>query len=151
MNIIFAAFLIALDQITKYAVRIRLKPVYNIDIIPGWFSLTYVENRGAAFGILKEKKIFLVGLTALVIIVMILYIIKNKNLGMKYRMALLFIISGAIGNLIDRVAKSFVTDMFHFYVGNRFDFPVFNLADVYVVCGTIFLTLCLIFSKDIQG
>ena len=128
--------IIFFDQITKLLAQKNLQPIGNIDIIKGLFSLTYVENRGAAFGIFKNKKFLLVGITTGVVIAMI-------------RLSFILIIAGAIGNLIDRVYLSYVVDYFHLYIGSVFDWPVFNIADISVVTGTILLAVSIIFDKQL--
>lgn len=148
MSFVYIALIVILDQVTKFAAKTNLKPVNNIDLIPGIFSLSYVENRGAAFGLFKDNKILLVGVTTLVTIFIIYYIIKYKDVNKYFRLSLILIAAGAIGNLIDRIVLGYVVDFFHFYIRDVFDFPVFNIADISVVCGTILLTLNMIFVKE---
>jgi signal peptidase II len=148
MALIYIVFIIILDQVTKYLARINFYPNKDLDIIPGIFELTYLENRGAAFGMFRDKKFLLVGITSIVILAMIFYLLKNKNLNKWVKLCLILIIGGAIGNLIDRVYLGYVVDFFHFYVRDVFDFPVFNVADISVVCGSILLSLILLFSKE---
>jgi signal peptidase II len=148
MKFLYIALIVIFDQITKFAAKNILKPVSNIDLIPGYFSLSYVENRGAAFGIFRGNKILLIGLTSLVTIFILYYIITNKNLNKYFKLSLIFIAAGAIGNLIDRITLGYVVDFFHFYIKNIFDWPVFNIADMSVVCGTILLVLNIIFVKE---
>lgn len=148
MSFVYIALIVILDQVTKFAAKTNLKSVNNIDLIPGIFSLSYVENRGAAFGLFKDNKILLVGVTTLVTIFIIYYIIKYKDVNKYFRLSLILIAAGAIGNLIDRIVLGYVVDFFHFYIRDVFDFPVFNIADISVVCGTILLTLNMIFVKE---
>lgn len=148
MNFLYIAVIVILDQITKYAAKIRLKPINNIDIINGFFSLSYVENRGAAFGIFKNNKMLLIGVTSIVTIFIIYYLTKYRNVDKYFRLSLILIAGGAIGNLIDRITLSYVVDFLHFYLTDIFDFPVFNIADISVVCGTILLALNLLFAKE---
>lgn len=131
-----AVFLIAIDQITKYLTVSYLKPLGNIDLIPDIFSLTYVENRGAAFGIMQNARWFFICLTIIVLVALSVYIIKKKPQGKILRISFALIYSGAIGNLIDRLFSGFVVDMLRVHF---FDFPVFNFADCLVVIGTILL------------
>lgn len=148
MSFIYIIIIIILDQITKYIARLKLSIVGDISLIPKCLSFTYVENEGAAFGIFKNRKFLLVGVTGIVTAVMIFYLIKNKNLNKYVKISLSLIIAGAIGNLIDRIYFGFVTDFIHFYIGNIFDWPVFNVADISVVCGTILLAVMLLFQKE---
>lgn len=136
--------LIAVDQISKYFTILHLKPLNgSIQIIDGVFELTYVENTGAAFGMLKDGTLFL-SVIVILVIIMILYF-KYKLPRTKRYLPLhvlsLFIISGAFGNLIDRIRLHYVVDMFHFY---WFEFPVFNVADIYVTCSALLLMVLLL-------
>lgn len=148
MSILYILAIVVLDQLSKYIAKIKLYSISQIEIIKGFFSLTYVENRGAAFGMFKDKRIILVGFTTIVIAVMIYYLLKNKSMNKLLRVSLILIIAGAIGNLIDRVLLGYVVDFFHLYIGNVFDWPVFNVADISIVFGTILLAFNLLFSKE---
>lgn len=148
MSFLYIGLIVIFDQVTKFLAKTNLKPINNVDLIPGIFSLSYVENRGAAFGIFKNNKILLIGVTTLVTIFIVYYIIKNKDTNKYFKVSLILIAAGAIGNLIDRITLGYVVDFFHFYIRDVFDFPVFNIADISVVCGTILLTLNMIFVKE---
>ncbi len=124
--------LVLLDQwIKQWAINV-LSVSGDIPIWEGVFHLSYVENRGAAFGMLQNRQwLFIVITLAVLIAIAIYWRSIPKNI---YKVALVLIISGAIGNLIDRVTLGFVVDMFYFVL---IDFPVFNLADICVVVGTV--------------
>ncbi|ONI46505.1 signal peptidase II [Candidatus Epulonipiscium fishelsonii] len=141
------AFLVILDQIVKFWTVNVLKVNGPIKVWPDVFHLTYVENRGAAFGMLQNRQWLFVVITIIVLIAIIIYWrhIPNDKIGKWTKIALLFTISGAIGNLIDRVRLGFVVDMFYFKL---IDFPVFNVADVCVVTGTILLIPLMLLSED---
>jgi len=136
--------LVAIDQFTKYLAVTLLKPVGEIPIIDGFFSLTYLENRGAAFGILQGARWFLVSSTIAILVGIFLYYrsLPNKKPHSYVRMSLILITAGAIGNFIDRVLAGFVVDFLNVTFIN---FPVFNIADIYIVVGTIFHSVLLIF------
>lgn len=140
---IVALLLIAVDQITKYLTVSYLKPIGNIDLIPNIFSLTYVENKGAAFGMMQDARWFFICLTIIILAVLTIYIIRKKPQGKLLRISFALIYSGAIGNLIDRLFSGYVVDMIRVHF---FDFPVFNFADCSVVIGTILL--CLLIIKE---
>ncbi len=144
LAILCSGLLIAFDQFTKYMALTRLKPISSVNVINGILNLTYVENRGAAFGILQEWRWFFIVLTALTVGGIIYYynkLPKQKPYGY-IRLALILIGAGAVGNCIDRLMNGFVVDFFH---ARFIDFPVFNMADIYVVTGTILLSIMLIF------
>jgi signal peptidase II len=148
MEFLYIALIIVLDQAAKFLAKTKLYPYNDVKLIPGYLDLTYVENRGAAFGIFRDKKILLIGVTALVIAFMIFYLFKNRNMNRWMKLSIILIIGGAIGNLIDRVYLGYVIDYIHFYIRDIFDWPVFNVADISVVCGTILLALNLLTTKE---
>lgn len=137
--------LVVMDQLTKYWADITLKLGQDIKIWPGVFHLSYIENRGAAFGMLQGKQLFFVVMTVIVLAAMIWYWrrIPQGNWGNVMKLSFLLIISGAIGNLIDRIVLDYVRDFFYFIL---IDFPVFNVADAWVVVGVILLFPVLLFS-----
>ena len=133
--------LIALDQLSKFAVVRHLAGGGEVAIIPGFFRLLYVENRGAAFGILQEGRPLFIVITVAVIGFLLygIYFKRNEVKGM-LRVALVLILAGAVGNFIDRLRLHFVVDFLSFrFFGH--DFAVFNLADSMIVVGTILLML----------
>jgi signal peptidase II len=122
-----------------------LKPIDTYPLVENVFHLTYRRNTGAAFSILRNKQTFLIILTAIVVLVLIIYlikIIKEKDLVL-LKIPLSFIIGGAIGNLIDRIRLDYVIDFFDFTLIN---YPVFNVADVFIVLGSIILAYAVIFK-----
>ena len=139
--LIIAAVL--LDRLTKYLVCAN---IYNssAQFIPGFIGFRYCENTGAAFGMLAGKSWLFYVVTPLSLLLMgyILYRASRKKEDWPVRLSCLLIIAGALGNLIDRLARGFVVDMFYFKLIN---FPVFNVADIYVTCSAVFLAILLIF------
>lgn len=136
--------LIVIDQISKYLALNHLAGTGSIPIIENIFHLTYVENRGAAFGMFQNNQIIFV-IVALGASIVGLYYLYKKKLNLLGNSAIVLIISGAIGNLIDRVRLGFVVDYFDF----RFIWDyVFNVADVFVVVGTILLCIYIIFFEN---
>ncbi|MEG0842775.1 MAG: signal peptidase II [Romboutsia sp.] len=138
--------LIAIDQLSKYWALNYLKDVGSIPIIPNMFHLTYVENRGAAFGMFQNNQwIFIV--VALIASIFGLYYIHTKKTNLISKASIILIIAGAIGNLIDRMRLGFVVDYFDFRIIWQY---VFNVADIFVVVGTIFLCIYILFfdGKD---
>ena len=134
----------------------RLSKIWMTDFLAGhggyftlWpkvFNLFYVENTGAAFGMLKEARWFFVVLTSIVIIFAIIYSIRTrKTTSWLFRVSLAMIIGGAIGNLIDRVLTGVVIDFFYFELIN---FAVFNVADAFVSVGAVLLGVYIIFFYD---
>jgi len=150
MNIIFGAiflFSIILDQVTKKWALSILKNGSSIKIIKDFLRFSYVENRGAAFGILQNQIWFFVIITFIMLVFLGYMFFKNKNITNLSKLSLVLIAGGAIGNFIDRVMRGFVVDFIDVRFGNLYDFPVFNIADSFVVCGTVLLIILMLFNK----
>lgn len=136
--------LIGLDQISKFLAVKYLVNIGSIPIIKDIFHLTYVENRGAAFGMFQNNQMVFV-VVALIACIFGLYYLYKKQLNLLGKSAIILIIAGAIGNLIDRVRLGFVVDYFDFRIVWNY---VFNVADVFVVIGTILLCIYIIFFEN---
>lgn len=140
IGIVSVIFLLILDQFTKYLAATYLKGGHSIILIKGVFQLHYLENRGAAFGMMQGMKVWFVIGTCLMLVLMILIYLKSP-MEKKFKWARFIIIiltAGAIGNLIDRLRLDYVVDFFYFELIN---FPIFNVADIYVSCGMVLLIL----------
>lgn len=139
--------LILIDYYTKYLTRIKLEDTSKV-IIDGVFELTFVKNTGAAFGILKNQKCFFIIITIIFLISAVIGLIKlnNEKRYIPLGLSIILLVSGAIGNFIDRLTLGYVTDMFYFKL---IDFPVFNVADCYItVSVAVLLILILFVYKD---
>ncbi len=124
--------MVLLDQLVKYWALIKLSAIGTIPLIDGVFHLTYVENRGAAFGILQDQRWLFLVMTPIILAVLA-YVLHKKYIRTKLgRVSVYLIAAGAVGNLIDRAWHGFVVDLFDFRL---IHFPVFNVADIYVVIG----------------
>ena len=139
-----SALLIALDQWAKSMAYNTLRVNGPLVLIKGVFELLYSENRGAAFGILQGKQWFFFLVAAAVVIAVLVFVAKlpsgNRYLPLYISMVLL--LSGAVGNLIDRAVRGFVVDFFYF---SLIDFPIFNVADCYITVSTVILLIALFF------
>ncbi len=145
--IIYVIALIIVDQLTKHIVRVNLS-AGDLDIIPGVLQLHLLFNTGAAFSILTGKTVFFYIITPIVACVIIVFFLKlpieNKYEPMAFCLATL--VAGALGNYIDRIAFGRVTDFIYFSLIN---FPVFNIADIYVTLSVIFMLILILFKyKD---
>ena len=136
--------LLVLDQLTKYQALTGLKGKPPIVLVPGILELTYVENRGAAFGILQNKMVFFFLMTAIILagILWVLRRLTGKRRFRPLKVTLIVLASGAVGNLIDRIIRTYVVDFIYF---KPIDFPVFNVADIYVTVSAAVLVLLLLF------
>lgn len=140
--IILIAGLVGIDQWTKWYF-LKNKELFNkFEVIKDFFYLTYLENRGAAFGILQNFRWFFIIITIIALAIMIGYFIKSDNNFL--RLALSILIAGAIGNFIDRLFRGYVVDFLDFYLFG-YDFPVFNVADICVNVGVFLLVIYIIF------
>ncbi|MCS4465564.1 signal peptidase II [Clostridium botulinum] len=113
----------------------------DIVVIKNLFTFSYLENRGAAFGIFQNRLIFLSLITAIVILGVVYFIVKYKPTSKLLKISLSLIISGAIGNLIDRIYYKFVVDFIMLHYKDVYYFPTFNVADMLVVIGTVLLAI----------
>ena len=136
--------LVGIDQLSKILALKYLKNVESIPIIQNMFHLTYVENRGAAFGMFQNNQIIFV-IVALIASIYGLYYLHKNKVNILGKVSILLIISGALGNLIDRVRLGFVVDYFDFRIIWEY---VFNVADIFVVLGTILLCIYILFYDD---
>lgn len=140
-----AALLVAADQLLKLWVLDTLAGGPSRLVIPHLLQLTYVENRGAAFGILQGRIGVLSILTLIVVAVLLVMLIRGKFSKHKLVMwCMALIVAGGLGNLIDRMTRGFVVD--YLDISPLFTFPVFNLADCCVVAGTFVLMVYLLLS-----
>lgn len=134
LHILIIIFGILIDIFTKRLAVLYLKPIGFYDIIPGIFGLSYKENTGAAFSILEGKRLFFIILTSIFMLFLLFVLFSRLVNDLFGRITISMIISGGIGNLIDRIFQGYVVDMFDFYLIN---FAVFNFADILVSCGAV--------------
>lgn len=141
---IYIIGLIIVDQLSKVWALSVLRGKQAIAVIPNVFELSYLENRGAAFGILQDRQIFFVLITgaAAVLLTFIYRRIPQTKKYIPLRISYVLIMAGAFGNLIDRVFRGYVVDFFYFKL---IDFPVFNVADIYVTVTMILLLILILF------
>ena len=148
VDAILVILLVLLDQFTKHLAVVYLqdKPAYNI--INGVLELNFLKNSGAAFGMLQNQKVFFV-LVAVLILLIIPYVLFRVPDDKKYNIMhilLVLIASGAAGNMIDRIKQDYVVDFIYFVLIN---FPIFNVADIYVTVGAfVFAILFLFYYKE---
>lgn len=134
---------VALDQFSKYLAIIHIKD-NPITIIEGVFQLRYLENRGAAFGMLQDQQWFFVTITIITLcIVTFIYVrLPREKHFIPLRICLIALVIGAIGNMIDRVRFQYVVDFFYFEL---IDFPIFNVADIFATVSTFALIILFLF------
>ncbi|ERT63316.1 MULTISPECIES: signal peptidase II [Peptoniphilus] len=144
----FVVLLVMMDQLSKFFVVSFLKGQSPYILIDGFLSFYYIENRGAAFGILQNSQLLFSIITIVVLLGLMIYLIKNyKSSSLATKISLTLIIAGAIGNFIDRLRLKYVIDFISFRMFGH-DFAVFNLADSFIVIGTIIVMILVILHEN---
>lgn len=144
--------LLALDQVTKYLAIEKLKEHAAIPLIDGVLELNYLENRGSAFGMLQNQKFFILFVGFVFMAVILFFLLKLPE-DKKFRIVhilLSAVIAGGVGNMIDRFRFDYVVDFISFVL---IHFPIFNVADCYIVVSVIGLFLLFVFvykEKDLE-
>lgn len=141
------ALVIAADLITKHLVASGMELNSSITVIPGVFDLTYIINRGAAWGILADKQTLLSVFTFLVLAALVFYVIKkHRSIGKLEIISIAMIVGGGIGNLIGRVFDGYVVD----FIDLRFVsfFNIFNIADIGITVGCLLLVISVLFTGN---
>ncbi len=144
VDVILVILLVALDQFTKYLACEYLQDKPAFKIIDGILELNFLKNSGAAFGMLQNQKVFFI-LVAVLILLIIAYVLFRMPDDKKYNIMhilLVLIASGAAGNMIDRVRQDYVVDFIYFVIIN---FPIFNVAYIYVTVSTFLFVLLFLF------
>ncbi len=137
---------VVLDQLTKWLVATRMTELAEISVIPGFFSLQYVHNTGAAFGMLKNGRWFFVAVAAAAVVGILYYLRQPEARHPLVRLSLGLIMGGAVGNMIDRIVTGRVVDFLLFYWRDYY-FPNFNVADICVTVGVGLLFLHLLLTE----
>ena len=136
-------FILVLDQLTKFVISKNLSLYQSIPLIRGFFHISLVHNKGAAFGILKNQLPLFIFTSLLAVALIYFDLIKNKQKKpLIYEVALGLILAGALGNLIDRVFFGYVIDFLDFRI-----WPVFNVADSAITIGAVLLAYQMLFRK----
>ncbi|MGE5582343.1 MAG: signal peptidase II [Bacillota bacterium] len=137
-------FIVALDQISKLIIQARMAPLQSFPLIGGWFSLTYVANYGAAFGIMQSQTLLLIGITVGVVALVWFSRRQVWHYPRLLQVGLAVALGGAVGNLCDRVRLGYVVDFFDFHI-----WPVFNIADIAIITG-VGLIILVMLRKDVK-
>ena len=151
-DIVLLILLVFFDQFTKYLAVKFLKGKENIYLLKDILELQYLENNGAAFGVLQNQKAFfiLIAILILAVIAYVLFLIPDDK---KYNIVHILLISisaGAVGNMIDRLKGTYVVDFIYFKIIN---FPIFNVADIYITVATFVFAFMICFyykEKDFE-
>ncbi len=130
--------LLLIDILIKLLVKNNMLVNESIKIINNFFYITYVKNTGAAWSILSGEQTFLIIFSIIVIVLLIFYLVKKKSYLNLEVIGYSLLLSGALGNLIDRILYGYVIDYFSFYIFS-YSFPIFNFADSCIVIGIVLL------------
>ncbi len=135
---VFSLIFLSIDILIKFIVKTNMEVFSKINIIPNFFSIMYVKNTGAAFSILEGNRILLIAISLIAIILIYYFLIRNSNLNKFDIFCYSMLIGGVLGNLLDRIIYGYVID---YLCINLFNFPIFNLADIYIVLSVILIIL----------
>lgn len=136
--------LVVLDQLSKYWAAATLLQNGPIPLIEGVFELHYTENRGVAFSMLQDQRWVFIPVSIIMTVVLVVMLMRSPMRKNKWFCAsIVLVIAGAIGNLIDRMLLGYVIDFLYF---SLIDFPIFNVADCFVVVGAILLFVFVMFG-----
>lgn len=145
--IILSIFIFILDIMTKMVADLNLKQIGTIPLIQDIFHLTYVENKGIAFGMFAEERLLFILVSIVVLVILSVLYTKTQPRTKWLKVGTSFIYGGAIGNLMERMAKGYVVDFFDFRLIN---FPVFNIADIAICVGAVMLVIHFIISDKTE-
>ena len=140
MTLIFTTIFFLIDISSKYIISKIVTLGNSIDIIKDFLRLSYVKNTGAAFSILDGNTLLVTIIGIVIIIMIIWYLYKNKVNKMIDKIGYSLILGGSIGNLFDRVCYGYVRDFIDIQIG-EYNYPIFNLADSFIVIGVILLLI----------
>lgn len=147
ISYIVGVLLLGIDQAVKYLVSSKIGVGEVKEAVPGVISLTNLRNDGAAWSILSGNQVFfyLITVVALVVLFYLLYTQRRHSI---YQWGLILMITGTLGNFIDRIRLKYVVDMFQI---DFFNFPIFNVADVCLTVGVLVLFVAIIRDERIEG
>lgn len=131
---LIAIFFVILDQFIKIVITNTLTIGKSLVLIPQFFKLTYVENTGGAWSILNSNTLILTIISIIVFTILIIYLKKHNKYTKLEVITYAFLVSGVLGNLIDRIIRKAVIDYLDFNIFG-YNFPIFNLADILIVIG----------------
>ena len=134
--------LTGVDRISKILVVRHMEYLEKIPLVPGVFQLFHTRNEGAAFGILQNHRWIFMSVTAVFIVVAIVFLMTGRIKNKLFTFSMLLIISGGIGNMIDRVRLGYVVDFFDFCL---IKFAIFNVADSFISVGAVLLAVYMLF------
>ena len=146
---ILSIIIFIIDKISKSIISTYLKLNESIEVIKDFFYLKYINNPGASWGILENNRFLLIILSLIAIVILIRYNYSFKKTKLNL-FGFGFLLGGILGNLADRLLFGYVKDFLDFIIFN-YDFPVFNIADIFIVLGVIILIMSILKGEDSNG
>lgn len=137
--LVITMLVFAADRLTKPIASAVLTGRHSVEVIPGIFNLTLVHNTGAAFGLMKDQRLFFIFVTVIAVVSIIYYIWRRNQTKFTVLLAFGLVMGGALGNLLDRIKYGYVVDFLDFRI-----WPVFNIADSSITIGAILLAFILL-------
>lgn len=146
---ITALIIFVIDQLSKAVASTYISLGKSVMIIKDFLYITYINNTGASWGILENKKYLLIIFSIIAILILIRYINSFKNTKLNI-LGLGFLLGGILGNLADRILFGYVRDFFDFYIF-KYNFPIFNIADIFIVVGVLLTIISILRGEDKNG
>ena len=147
---LFSLIFVVLDFVVKIIINNNIALYDSINIIPNFFSITYVRNTGAAFSIMENNRVLFIIIAIIALILIYKYLIMNKVIDRYLMISYSMLVGGIIGNMIDRVIYGYVIDYLSFNIFG-YNFPIFNLADTFIVISIIMLLLYEVGGRDARN
>lgn len=148
--LILSLVFVLIDQVSKIVVLKYLGKYHSVSVIDGFFDLTLAKNTGAAFSFLEGGRVIFIVVALVVICFLVSYIIKNRCMFKVFdKVAISLILSGSVGNLIDRVIYGYVVDFLSFNIFG-YDYPIFNFADCFIVVGGLMFLFKMVFGGEVK-
>ena len=147
---LFSLIFVLLDFVVKIIINNNIALYDSINIIPNFFSITYVRNTGAAFSIMENNRVLFIIIAIIALILIYKYLIMNKVIDRYLMISYSMLVGGIIGNMIDRIIYGYVIDYLSFNIFG-YNFPIFNLADTFIVISIIMLLLYEVGGRDARN
>ena len=144
-TLLLALFIVVVDQFSKFYIQTHMALGMSIPVMQDIFHITYILNAGAAFGLLENQTAFFVMIAVCMVVATIYFYPKIPKRYSLLRFGIGLMVGGAMGNVIDRIKTGYVVDFFDFRI-----WPIFNIADVGIVCGVgcIIFTIIYLYKED---